>query len=144
MIHYTSQFMETMNKTKIVQKVTTDLDKNQYPIAKFISDLKVHSITMEFDFARHEALVSDMSIGHCNPVELTLLLKQIVHELKKYNINHVIQQVSESDWHNVLKEHGIFQFVNENKLYKFYNVKCELDRFPEAVMRALSFAPIHE
>lgn len=111
----------------------------KYPTAVFVSDLKSHSITMELDSIRHEALVSEMKIKYENPVELAMLLKRIVLELKKYNINFVIQQVTKDDWFSVLKEHGIFQFVNENKIYKFYNIKCELERFPEAVMKALSF-----
>lgn len=118
-------------------------EHNTNPTAVFVSDQKTHSITMEFDFMRHEALISEMKIEYQNPVELTMLLKRIVIELKKFNINYVIQQVSPNDWDTVLKEDGIFQFVNENKLYKFYNIKCELDRFPEAVMRALSFTPIN-
>jgi hypothetical protein len=121
---------------------TASTSTGEYLTTTFTSDLKSHSIALEYDFIRHEALVSEMNIKYQNPVELAILLKNIVNELKRYNIKHIIQQVSYSDWNDILKEHNIFQLVNENKIHGFYNVKCELERFPEAVMKALSFTDL--
>jgi hypothetical protein len=80
-----------------------------------------------------------MDIKPDAPVELAVLLKKIVYEMKKINITHVIQQVEKKDWKEILKPQGFFSYVDINK-DGYVIVKCELDKFPEAVMHAMGFS----
>ncbi len=137
------KYTEKGEQTKINTEVSDDTIKKQiieYPKITFTSKLKSHCITLELDVTRHEALINNMIIQQHSPVELVILLKNIVSELKKININYIIQQVSKTDWITILRADRIFTLVNENKLYGFLNVKCCVDRFPEAMMKALSFS----
>lgn len=104
------------------------------------SVLGTHKITVELDIVRKEALINNIDIEYHSPVELTVLLKNMVNELKKIDIRHIIQQVTKDDWINVLKDDKIFSFINENKIYGFINLKCEIDKFPEAVMKGLGYS----
>lgn len=108
----------------------------------FTSEMKTHSIIVELDMITKEALINDMQIQYSSPVELALLLKKMITELKKINIHFIIQQVTESDWLQILKPLNIFIFVNKNKTYGFLNIKCPIDDFPEAVMKALGFVDL--
>lgn len=120
------------------------ISENGYIKMTFTSVMKAHNIAMELDLNRHEALINDMKIQSYAPVELTVLLKNIVMELKKLNIHYIIQQVTKSDWINILRPYRLFTFVNENKTYGYLNVKCKIDNFPEAVMKGLGFVDIKE
>src|SRR5205814_2164908 len=69
--------------------------------------------------------------------------KKMEIEMKKINIGYVIQQVTKSDWDNILKAQRIFSRVNENKEYGFLNIRCPIDRFPEAIIKGLGFEDIY-
>jgi hypothetical protein len=109
------------------------------PQITFVSIRKSHQITVELDIPRHEVLISSMEIQHNSPVELVFLLKTMVEELKKVNIHHIIQQVTKDDWDTILRPQKIFALVNVNDRYDYLNVRCEIDRFPEAVIGCLGF-----
>lgn len=117
----------------------SDNGNDSHIMMKYYSQLKTHRITVELDLSRHEALIFDMDIQSFAPVELAIMMKNMVTELKKMNINYIIQQVTKSDWTNILEQHGLFKFVNENETYGYLNVKCQIDNFPEAVMKGLGF-----
>ena len=114
-----------------------------YQTITFTSSLKVHSIKVEIDIPRQEILINTMDIQPHSPVELTLMLKKLVYEMKKLNILFVLQQVTTSDWESILKTQHIFTFVNKNIQHDFITVKCSIDQFPEAVMNALGFVDLH-
>lgn len=110
-----------------------------YPMVTYRSALKNHSITLELDTANNEALINNLDIQYCTPNELTLLLKKVEHELKKININNVIQQVTFDDWNKFLKPHNIFELQYHNSENNVAAVKCPVDRCAEAIMKGLGF-----
>lgn len=121
------------------------LEKSEhgYLMATFTSSLKSHSIKVEIDISQKEILVNTLNIQHHSPTELTLMLKKMVHEMKKLNIMYVVQQVTKSDWISILRPQNYFFFVNENKKDGYITIKCPIDTFPEAVLRALGFSDIN-
>lgn len=129
----------TDSNNKKEKKIVTD---ENYPKLKFVSASKVHTIIVELDAGRHEALINTMSIQSYSPVDLALLLREIATELKKINIHHIVQQVNKSDWTKILRPMRMFEFVNENKVYGYINVKCKTEIFPTAVMKAMGFAEL--
>jgi len=136
---------ETKSNTKTgteIEAKSSEKNTDGYIKMEFVSKLKTHSIIMEIDPLHNEALINTMNIGNHSPVELTLLLKEISQSLDKINIKYVIQQVTHDDWNYSLKSNKLFEFVNENKKYGFINVRIKLDKFPEAVMKALGFSDI--
>jgi hypothetical protein len=110
-----------------------------YMMITFTSSLKTHSIKFEVDLSEKEILINTMNIQPKSPGELVLMLKKVIFEMKKINILYVIQQVTPDDWVHIIKPQNIFKFVNENKQYGYITIKCYIDRFPEAVMKALGF-----
>jgi hypothetical protein len=124
-----------------LQQTATQMQMSEYgyPMITFTSGLKNHIITVELDVGRKQALINNMDIGNCAPVELTLLLKKIDVELKKIGITTIVQQVTPSDWENVLNPLKLFRLVNYNSTNNFMTIICPIDRFPEAVMKSLGF-----
>lgn len=114
-----------------------------YLMATFTSSLKSHSIKVEIDISQKEIMINTMNIQQHSPVELTLMLKKLVYEMKKLNILFVVQQVTKSDWISILRPQRFFSFVNENKQHGFITVKCPIDRFPEAVIHGLGFSDVN-
>jgi hypothetical protein len=110
-----------------------------YILVIFESAQKLHRISIELDVDRKEALISCMKIEHSSPVELVILLKDISTQLKKVNIESIIQQVLPDDWETILKPLNIFNIVNTNPKYNFYNVRCSVDKFPEGIMKSFGF-----
>jgi hypothetical protein len=121
------------------------IEKNEhgYLTATFTSSLKSHSIKVEIDLSQKELMINSMNIQHHSPVELTLMLKKMVNDMKKLNIIFVVQQVTKSDWITILRSQRFFSFVNENKQHNFITVKCPIDKFPEAVIHGLGFSDIN-
>lgn len=119
-----------------------ELTDKKYLMATFTSSLKNHSIKVEIDIGRKEILINTMHIQYKSPVELAVMLKKMVIEMKKLTIAYVIQQVTKSDWINILRAQHIFVLMNEN-VHGFLTVKCDIDRFPESVMCALGFNSIY-
>ena len=111
------------------------------PKLTYTSQIGTHSIILEIDTKRREALVNTMDIKLESPVELTLLLKKISCDLKEKKIDRIIQQVSENEWIE-LKRQGIFKYINENTRFKFINIYSETELFPEAVMKGIGFVDI--
>jgi hypothetical protein len=122
---------------------TLEMSEYNYPMAIFTSSLKNHTIKVEIDVSNREILINTMTIENHSPVELVIMLKKMVTEMKKINIAFVIQQVNKDDWFNILRDQNIFTFVNENEKYGFINIKCPIDKFPEAVMKSLGFEDFH-
>ena len=112
------------------------------PKLEFKSTTGTHSIVVELDTGRHEALINTMNIQPGSPVELALLLKHMSDELKKIHIHYIIQQIGKQEWEGFLKAKRIFEFVNENKRYGFVNVRCRTEIFPESVMKGLGFVEL--
>jgi hypothetical protein len=128
-----------MNKEEQIN-LDIKMSKYGYPELSFSSVTKSHTISVELDISRHEALISDFKIlDSGSPVELALMLKNMTYELKKLNIDTIIQQVTKEDWNGILKKLDNFILVNENEQYQYLNVKCEIEKFPEGVMRSLGF-----
>jgi hypothetical protein len=142
-LHETTSHETTSHET-ISHDSATDPGKLNGIKLTFTSPRKSHHIRVELDIGRHEALVDEMKIEFHSPVELTLLLKAMVTELKKIQIHYIIQQVSRDDWFHILRDQKIFSLVNVNMQYHFLNVRCEIDRFPLAVMKGLGFKEMHE
>lgn len=119
-----------------------DKSEHGYLMATYTSSLKSHIIKIEIDISEKQILINEMNIRPEAPTELAILLKHIIEEMKKLNILYVIQQVTKSDWDDILEKQGFFSFVNINK-DGYYIVKCPADKFPEAVMYALGFSYIN-
>jgi hypothetical protein len=113
-----------------------------YIVGTFKSAQEIHKISVEIDMMHKEALVCCMEIEHSSPVELAILLKDISCQLKKVNIETIIQQVLPGDWETILKPLNIFNLVNMNTKYNFYNIRCSIDKFPEGIMKSLGFVDI--
>ena len=105
----------------------------------FKSSLNSHSITIELDISRKEIMVNTLNIQEHSPTELTIMLKNMVTEMKKLNMMFIIQQVTQSDWINILRSQQIFILVNENKELGFVTVKCSIDDFPKGVLYGLGY-----
>jgi hypothetical protein len=137
----------TINKLESDEDIKNDSDKGYfidksehgYLTATFTSSLKSHSITVEIDISQKQILINTMNIQHHSPVELTLMLKKLVIEMKKLNIMFVVQQVTKDDWLTILRPQRFFSFVTENKQHDFITVQCPIDKFPEAVIHGLGF-----
>lgn len=119
-----------------------ETSEHGYLMATFNSSQKTHYIKVEIDLSQKQMLVNKLSIQSYAPVELTLMLKKVVTEMKKFNIAYVVQQVTKMDWIRILRPQRFFSFVNENKQHGFITVKCPIDRFPEAVIHGLGFSDI--
>lgn len=128
---------------KASQGYFIEKSEHGYLMATFTSSLKSHSIKIEIDISKKEILINTMNIQQHSPVELTLLLKNLVLEMKKLNIMYVVQQVTKSDWLTILRPQRFFSFVYENKQHGFITVKCPIDKFPEAVIHGLGFSDIN-
>jgi hypothetical protein len=123
-------------------KKVMDLPISQYgyPMVTICSDLNHHAITIELDVPRGQGLINNMKIDYAYPVDLTMLLKKIVGNLKaEYNIKSIVQHVSRDDWVNILIHQNIFNLVLDNQQPGVCTVICDIDKFPEAVMKAMGF-----
>lgn len=138
-----NEFEEMLNEISENTGIKLEIGQYGYLQATFYSISKIHSIVVEIDLERHEVLINTMNIKSEAPTELVILLKKMVFELKKLNIAYVVQQVTRVDWITIIKPFGLFKFINENKEKDFVTIRCNIDRFPEAVMKALGFNDIN-
>lgn len=127
--------VESLNQTGI------EFSMSEYglPVVKYVSAMKNHSIILELDIRRQEALINNLNIQYCFPGELTLLFKKVENELNKINITKIIQEVMYDDWINFLQPQNIFSLQNHNKTHNTALVMCRTDRFAEAIMKGLGF-----
>lgn len=140
-LHTADITVETLQQTD----TKVQMSEYGYPMLTYTSGLKNHIITVELDVGRKQALINNMDIGECAPVELTLLLKKVENELKKLGVTTIVQQVTPSDWKNILEPLRIFQSVHYNKEHNFMTIICPIGKFPEATMKSLGFnSPINE
>lgn len=121
------------------KRYETIINNYGHKVTTFKSVLFNHTIKLELNQRTNEALIKEMQIKHDEPVELAMLLVDIMNILKKDLIETVTQRVTENDWITILKPDGIFECTYINKMYDFVNVRCKIDNFPEAVMKALGF-----
>ncbi len=117
------------------------LSTSQFDIKTYNSALMHHCIVIEFDILSSSCLINSITIDPFYPQELTLLLNNIVSDVKLYGIEKVIQQVEEFDWDSNISKISEFVFVNKNTDYNFINIMCTIDDFPIGVMKSLGFIP---
>lgn len=129
---------------KNTQRTDTKVKMSEYgyPMITYHSGLRNHIISVELDVGRKQALINNMDIGNCAPVELALLLKNIENELKKLAINNIVQQVTINDWQQILEPIKIYQLIHHNNIHNFVTAICPIEKFPEAVMKSLGFTDI--
>lgn len=109
-----------------------------HEILNFESESNVHKIIVECDYYEKNALINTMVIADESPVELVLLLKSMCKKLKEIGIENIIQHLTAEDW-DLLENMNVFEFVTKSKYDKII-VKCNVDIFPESVMKALGLA----
>lgn len=133
--------MENTNieNTNADKNIELSMSEYGYPMMKFHSVMRGHTIAMEIDISKKQALVNNMEIKYDSPIELALLLKKIETELAKINITTIVQQVTFEDWETILKNLAIWKIIEENKEREFITVVCSIDKFAEAVMTALGY-----
>ena len=122
-------------------KTESSISINGYPMIMVYSIREIHSISFELDPQRGIALLYILDIKHHSPSELTVMLRYVCELLQQSNIHQVMQQVLEQDWLTILKPVGIFKKYSEGN--GFINVVCNVNQFPEAVMKGLGFEEIN-
>lgn len=127
--------VESLNQTR----EEVGMSEYGFPMVKYISVMKNHSITLELDLNARQALINDLDIQSCFPGELTLLLKHVESELNKINITRIVQQIMFEDWINILQPLNIFELQYHNKEHGFATVMCRTDQCAEAIMKGLGF-----
>jgi hypothetical protein len=103
----------------------------------FNSILKNHSIIVELDMKRKQALINTMNIGDPSTItEFAVLLKKMSSYLKETNnITTIVQQISKDDWINIIEPLKKFELIEDNN--EFITAICPIYNFPETVLKAI-------
>ena len=125
-----------MNNTHLVHLHNTN---KILPLIQIWSIQKTHSIKFEFDVVRREALINELLIKNEHPAELILMLNYVSEYLSVYNILFVYQQIEKNDWEQCLSKLNIFEKINYNEKYEFYNVRSKTNELTNDIMKALGF-----
>jgi hypothetical protein len=115
------------------------MGEHGYPMMTFHSTLKNHHVTFELDIQRQQALINNLDVQFCAPVELSLLLKNTETVLSKYGINLIVQQVGINDWHTILKPAEYFDLVHLNEQNNIATISCPTNQLAKAIMSGLGF-----
>lgn len=117
--------------------------KSEIISIEYVSVQKAHSITVEIDLQRFQALINSINITQGdNVAELALLLRHVSDNLDSIGVKSIIQQVHVNDWENILKNISYFKYINMNEQHEFVNIMCSTKEFPSAFMEAIGYNPI--
>jgi hypothetical protein len=95
-------------------------------------------ISVEIDRINKISYLKIIKFGS-EPIELSLLLNDIIYYLKELSINKVVQQVVMSDYEISIKENKYFTKIGEDKDREICEICCDTNNLGVGILSSLGF-----